>query len=103
MMETNPYKSLTEPGNAETQPVKTVACPECGKPMEPGYLTSGARMYWRSWSDRSLLVPWASHIPGTRAAFTGCVKLSGLRCQFCELVIFRFGAHQGDYAPLKHG
>jgi predicted RNA-binding Zn-ribbon protein involved in translation (DUF1610 family) len=97
-METNPYESPSEAGKAEIRPAKSMACPECGQPMESGYVLSRSGMYWRRWSQRSwLLFPWTRCIPGTDAALPK--KLSAFRCPFCELVIFRFGAHRDHYAP----
>lgn len=98
-MEPNPYQppnSIVEP---EPQEISPLACPECGRPMEPGYVTVGARLYWRKWHDRSWLVSSAEGIPSTHPAFVGTNKLSGFRCALCELIIFRYGMHKGQHAP----
>jgi hypothetical protein len=98
-MSTNPYQSPREDGGSESPATELLVCPECGEPMEAGYVTTGARMYWRNWSDRSWLVWPSDGIAGTRASFVGSNKLTGFRCASCELVVFRYGTHKDVYAP----
>jgi len=98
-METNPYESPNADASADADNARSMSCPECGERMEPGYVTTGARMYWRGWGDTSWFVSYLNGLPGTRPAFVGSIKLSGYRCATCELIVFRYGTQKSSFAP----
>ncbi len=98
-MNENPWQSPTSaPGEkrvadfGSNSPV--LKCPECSGVMEPGYLTTGAWLYWRRWDDRSLLVRFSDRLMKTLPSFVGTNRLPGFRCSQCEVVVFRYGNHR---------
>jgi Domain of unknown function (DUF6487) len=72
-------------------------CPECGREMQPGYLTTGSWLYWREWTDRSMLVKFSDRLPNTPPTFVGTNRLPGFRCKDCEVVVFRYGGHRKEW------
>lgn len=76
-------------------------CPECGQAMEPGYLTTGAWLYWREWQDKSLLVRFSDRLPNTLPTFVGINRLPGFRCPACEMIVFRYGSHRQEWNAVE--
>lgn len=100
-MEPNPYQSPQADPGAETPHVPVFTCPECGQPMEPGYVSTGQFVFWRRWTTPWWL-PYAGALRGTGPRLFGFQKLSGYRCQRCEVVVFRYGNHKLAYAPDQY-
>jgi len=98
-MEFNPYQSPTDDSPPQMPGIEPMECPECGEPMETGYVTTAARLSWRNWTDRTWAIFGFKKLPGTGPAFVGSNKLSGFRCRRCELVVFRYGVHKKAHAP----
>jgi|GEM_PF-3150225 len=99
MSNVNPWQSPgAEPRPWKSGPGDSICCPECGAGMRPGYLTTGAWLYWRKWTDRSLLVKFSDRLPNTLPSFVGTNRLPGYRCEECELVVFRYGNHRSEWS-----
>ena len=92
-MTMNPYEP---PANAEepAKPDLVRICPQCGQPMEAGYIPSAQGIVWRRLKQWRLWL-WltGNTLPGS-TGFLIPTKIGGHRCGHCELVIFRYGSHK---------
>jgi hypothetical protein len=77
-------------GTASSGAQAEVPCPRCAKPMEDGYLPLSAGIHWRGTDEPIGIAPAFGGLPGT-GGWPLRARLHGLRCDACELVIFRYG------------
>ena len=84
-------RSLFERGAPTTRlELSEAGCPRCEKPMCRGYLPLLAGIHWRE-ADEPMGLPHAlGGLPGT-VGWKTRPRLEALRCEPCELVLFRYG------------
>jgi Domain of unknown function (DUF6487) len=76
--------------------LKEYGCPECGQPMERGYVRARHSIRWESWAQGTLSAWPFSFLRAEKLTPGGIFGASdprcmGLRCRACGLVLFQQG------------
>ncbi len=84
--------SRTERANEIKLDIEEMRCPECGLPMEEGYIPLTSGINWRYKDEPIGLLAAFSGLPGTVwwNPFKR-PKLPGFRCAKCKVILFKYG------------
>ena len=76
--------------SARSRADASLACPNCEKPMTEGYLPLVAGIHWREKDEPAGLPHALGGLEGT-VGWPRPASLHALRCEACEVVLFRYG------------
>lgn len=70
------------------EPIPEYQCPQCGRKMEPGFVTANQSIRWATNEGRCRFGVWATEI--LKLNLWVYPRCSAVRCQDCQLVLFRY-------------